>query len=223
MNISKSYEFFKPESCTDKIHIIGCGAIGSTLAENIVRYGLTNITLYDFDFVSEHNIANQLYVQGDVGKQKVDALAEHLYQINPELKTTLRKQGRGYTDQRLSGYVFLCVDSIDLRRKIASDNLYNPNIKAMFDFRMALVDGQHYGADWTDDKMKQDFLNTMNFTQEEADAQTPMSACNMALSVNSTVRMVVAAGVSNFINFVKEGRIKKIIIVNAFEHLMEAA
>lgn len=223
MNISKSYDFFKPESCPEKIHIIGCGAIGSTLAENLVRYGITNIVLYDFDFVSEHNIANQLYVQSDIGKLKVDALAEHLYAINPELKDVLRKQKNGYTDQRLSGYVFLCVDSIDLRRQIATENLYNDKIKAMFDFRMALVDGQHYGADWDNDKMKQDFINSMDFTQEEADASTPMSACNLALSVNSTVRMVVAAGVSNFINFVKEGRIKKIIIVNAFEHLMEAA
>lgn len=223
MNIAKSYEFFKPEKCTEKIHIIGCGAIGSTLAENLVRYGLTNIVLYDFDFVSEHNIANQLYVQSDIGKLKVDALADHLYAINPELKDRLRKQPMGYIDQRLSGYVFLCVDSIDLRRQIAKDNVYNPSIKAMFDYRMALVDGQHYGADWSSDKMKEDFINSMNFTQEEADAQTPMSACNLALSVNSTVRMVVAAGVSNFINFVKTGKIKKIIIVNAFEHLMEAA
>lgn len=33
MDLSKSYEFFKPEMCRERIHIIGCGAIGSTVAE----------------------------------------------------------------------------------------------------------------------------------------------------------------------------------------------
>ena len=39
MNLSKSYEFFKPESCGGRIHIIGCGAVGSTVAENLSRLG----------------------------------------------------------------------------------------------------------------------------------------------------------------------------------------
>ena len=33
MNLNKHYEFFNPMSVTDEIHIIGCGAIGSTIAE----------------------------------------------------------------------------------------------------------------------------------------------------------------------------------------------
>ena len=73
MDLSKSYEFFQPEMCKERIHIIGCGSVGSTLAELLARFGLTNISLYGFDIVEPHNLANQMFVLSDVGKAKVDA------------------------------------------------------------------------------------------------------------------------------------------------------
>lgn len=33
MDLVKSYDFFQPEKCKDRIHIIGCGAVGSTVKE----------------------------------------------------------------------------------------------------------------------------------------------------------------------------------------------
>ena len=89
MDLSKSYEFFKPEMCGERLHIIGCGAIGSTVAENLVRFGLTNITLYDFDTVERHNIANQMFKETDIGKLKTEALAEYLCDINPDVRSFL--------------------------------------------------------------------------------------------------------------------------------------
>jgi len=77
MNLSKSYEFFKPEDLTDRIHLIGCGSVGSVVAENLVRFGITKITLYDFDVVESKNIANQLFNAEDIGKEKVYALREY--------------------------------------------------------------------------------------------------------------------------------------------------
>lgn len=222
INLSKSYEFFQPEMCKERIHVIGCGAIGSTVAENLVRFGLTKITLYDFDYVEPHNIANQMYRQKDIGKQKVEALAEILSEINPEVKNNLKLADKGYVDQKLSGYVFLCVDNIDLRREIAIKCKGNTFIKAMFDFRMRLTDAQHYAADWKNSKMVENFINSMNFSHEEAKAETPVSACNIALSVVPTVRTIVAYGVSNFINFVKNGDIRKLILIDAFAYTVDA-
>ena len=51
MDLSKSYEFFQPDMLTSRVHIIGCGAIGSTVAENLVRFGITKITLYDLSLI----------------------------------------------------------------------------------------------------------------------------------------------------------------------------
>lgn len=217
IDLSKSYDFFKPEECRDRIHVIGCGAIGSHVAEQLVRYGLTKLTLYDFDIVEAHNIANQLFTQEDIGKPKVVAVADYLSKINPEVARDIKLATKGYTGQKLSGYVFLCVDNIDLRREIATACKGNAFVKGMFDFRMRLTDAQHYAAAWNDPKMIDAFIASMQFSHEEAKAETPVSACNMTLSVCSTVKTIVSYGVSNFINFVKGRPIKKMILMDAFE------
>jgi len=222
LNLNKSYDFFQPETCTERLHIIGCGAIGSTVAENLVRLGLTNISLYDFDTVEPHNIANQMYRQSDIGQLKVNALHNMLIEINPAVEQSIKPFGMGYVNQRLSGFVFLCLDSIDTRREITQKCEGNQYIKGVFDFRMRLTDAQHYAADWSDYSMRQNLLNTMNFTHEEALAETPLSACNLPLSVAPTVRMICAAGVSNFINFTKGNGLKKMILIDAFNFSIDA-
>ena len=222
MNLSKSYEFFQPDRFSERIHIIGCGSVGSVVAENLARFGITRMTLYDFDTVEPRNLANQMFTQDDVGRPKVEALADMLHRINPEIDNDLTLVPKGYAGQKLSGYVMLCVDNIDLRREIATANKSNTFVKGMFDFRTGLTDAQHYAADWKDMKMVQGFLNSMAFTHEEAKASTPISACNVTLSVCPTVRAIVALGVANFINFVKGGPLKKIISIDAFSPSLEA-
>lgn len=222
MNIAKSYDFFHPEDCKGRIHIIGCGAIGSTLAEELVRYGIEKITLYDFDTVESHNIANQIYTEADIGKTKVQALSEYLLKINPELSNHLKVVEKGYVNQRLSGYVFLCVDNIELRRKIVEENQHNQFILGVFDFRMRLTDAQHYAADWSNETEVRSLLNSMNFSHEEAKQETPVSACNLTLSVVSTVRLIVSLGVVNFINFVKEKKLNKMILMDASTFALNA-
>ena len=216
MDLSKSYEFLQPDKVRDRIHIIGCGAIGSTIGELLAKAGFTKITLYDFDHVESHNIANQMFTSNDIGKEKVDALAERMIAINPEMKQDLRVERKGWDGQRLTGYVFLAVDNIDLRRRIATENKDNMMIKGFFDFRMRLTDAQHYAADWREPAMIEAFLNSMKFTQEEGKAETPVSACNMELSFATTVFTIVAAGISNFVNFVKDHTMKKLIVIDAF-------
>lgn len=217
MDLSKSYEFFQPEMCKERIHIIGCGSVGSTLAELLARFGLTNISLYDFDIVEPHNLANQMFVLSDVGKAKVDAVAERMEAINPLVKTDVRKFPEGWKPgTRLTGYIFLAVDNIELRYKIVKENMYNPFIKGMFDFRTRLVDAQHYAADWSIQRHKDAFIRSMEFTHAEAKEATPVSACNVALSVAPTVWHVCLAGVCNFVNFVKGEALKKIVLVNPF-------
>jgi molybdopterin/thiamine biosynthesis adenylyltransferase len=222
LNLSKSYDFFKPEEVTERIHIIGCGSVGSTVVELLARFGLTKLTLYDFDTVEPKNLANQMFRQKDIGKPKVEALTNLLCDINPETTANIHIDERGYNAQKLSGYVFLCVDNIELRREIATSNKDNPYIKAMFDFRTRLTDAQHYAADWSDMKMVDDFLRSMNFTHGEAADETPVSACNVTLSVAPTIRMICSLGVANFVNFVKGAGLRKFIQIDAFSFVLDA-
>lgn len=220
MDLTKSYDFFQPEMLKGRVHIIGCGSVGSTVAENLVRFGIKNITLYDFDKVEEHNIVNQMFTQDDVGKYKVDAVAQYITMINPEVSIEIEREG--WKGQRLAGYVFLCCDSIELRKQIVNENKANSYIKGMFDFRTRLTDAQHYAADWSKTDMISNFLESMNFSHDDATEETPMSACRIPLSVATTIRMVVACGVSNFINFVKNGTLKKVILIDAFNFSVDA-
>jgi hypothetical protein len=221
LNLSKSYDFFKPEEVRERIHIIGCGSVGSTVAELLARFGLTKLNLYDFDIVEPKNLANQMFRQEHIGMQKTDALREMLCEINPEIKDAI-KTVPGYVEHKLSGYVFLCVDNIDLRRDIAEAHRDVTYIKAMFDFRTRLTDAQHYAADWGHMKMRYDFLKSMAFTHEEAAKETPVSACNVTLSVAPTIRMICSLGVANFVNFVKGAGIKKFIQIDAFGFVLDA-
>ena len=216
MDLSKSYEFLKPDMVTDRIHIIGCGAVGSTLAENLARFGLTKITLHDFDTVEPKNIANQMFTAEDIGSLKVDALARYLQRINPMIKNDLTVNTEGWKPTtKLTGHVFLCVDSIDLRREITEACFCNPLVKTIWDFRVGLETAQHYATDKSPQLMKR-FRSSMNFTHEEARESSPVSACNEVLSVCPTIRTIVAAGVSNFVNLMKGGRMFGSIEIDAF-------
>lgn len=220
MNLNKHREFFDPDLLNDEIHIIGCGAVGSTIAEQLARLGIKKLYLYDFDNVTEHNITNQMFLHHHIGQSKLTALTEILKQINPEIELQLIPTGweQGMT---LSGYIFIAVDSIDTRNKIIDDNQFNPNIKAVFDTRMRLTDAQAFAALWTPEGIK--FLkNTMNFTSEEAAASTPVSACGTTLSVTPTVRLICSFAVTNLINTILHKHITKTILIDISQMTVEA-
>lgn len=214
MDLSKIYEYFQPEMDESRLHIVGCGSVGSTLAENLARCGLANFTLWDFDTVEEHNIVNQMFRRQDIGRPKVEALRDILIDINPECAEKVQIKPEGWTGKNLSGYVFLAVDSIELRRKIVEQHINNAFVKAVYDFRTGLEDAQHFAADWSDPKMRQDLLNSMAFTDAEANAKNPTSACGVTLGLCTTVRMICALGAANHINFVKGNGIKKFVVAD---------
>lgn len=214
--ISKFAGFFNPSIVKDRIHIIGCGAIGSTLALQLTRCGLTDITLWDYDVVEQHNLANQQFLFEHIGHDKTIALAQLMRAINPHIKINFEKK---YTEESLVGHVFIAVDSIEVRKNIVKNNKYNLEVKSMFDFRMRLKDAQHYGADWSEIQNRKNFEKTMDFTSEEAKDSTPVNACGLSLSVIPTIESVVSVGVANFINFLHEPtELKRFIMVNPFEY-----
>lgn len=216
MNLNKSLDVFDPSTVKDPIHIIGCGSVGSTIAELLARYGLTKFVLWDMDIVEPKNIVNQMFTERDVGRLKTEALRDLLSEINPAIKDTVRLESNGWNGQPISGYVFLAVDNIEIRKEIASKNKYNAMIKAMFDVRTSLFDAQLYAADWRSAEQKKNFISSMDFTHAEATEEVPKSACGEILGVAPTVRAAATFTVINFQLFVVEHRIKNTILVAPF-------
>ena len=69
------------------ICVIGIGGVGSWVAEALARSGVGQITLIDNDDIALSNMNRQIHtLSSTVGQQKVSAMAERLWQINPELK-----------------------------------------------------------------------------------------------------------------------------------------
>ncbi len=68
--------------------VIGAGGLGSPIALSLAKMGVESITIYDPDVVEPHNIPNQLYRVSDIGRLKVEALAdimEELTGIRPKV------------------------------------------------------------------------------------------------------------------------------------------
>ena len=59
-----------------RIILAGCGGIGSWTVLQLARMNPAALFMYDDDIVEQANMSGQLYCQGDVGKAKVDAMAD---------------------------------------------------------------------------------------------------------------------------------------------------
>lgn len=69
------------------IAVVGLGALGSTIANNLVRAGVGKIKLVDRDIVEIHNLHRQLlFDEGDIKKPKVVAAFEKLNKINSDVQ-----------------------------------------------------------------------------------------------------------------------------------------
>lgn len=73
-----------------KIVILGCGAIGSHIAEVLVRAGVLNLTLVDYKFVSLNCLSRHLFTRlNDIGNSKVSVLKKYLESINHSINVRI--------------------------------------------------------------------------------------------------------------------------------------
>ncbi len=67
--------------------IVGVGGVGSWVAEGLARSGIGALTLIDLDDVCLTNVNRQLpALDGNIGRPKVDAIAERMRLINPHCR-----------------------------------------------------------------------------------------------------------------------------------------
>jgi sulfur carrier protein ThiS adenylyltransferase len=81
-----TFEQIKEKLSHFTIGIAGAGGLGSNCASSLVRAGIGHVVIADFDVVNESNLNRQFYFTHQIGQKKVIALAENLFQINPELR-----------------------------------------------------------------------------------------------------------------------------------------
>ena len=127
-------------------HIMGCGAIGSSVALQLCKMGARYFILYDMDKVEELNVGVSIYNLEDVGKHKTDALCKHLKLNNPMADiTTVKGKFKELYYQESNDIVILGFDNM-AARLAAVTNITNHNIKplAVIDGRMGAEHYQQY-------------------------------------------------------------------------------
>lgn len=73
-----------PDNLTSKhVLIIGAGALGSVLAEMLVRAGVHRMTILEHDSLEMGNLTRHTLHMGDVKRLKADAVAERLSLVSP--------------------------------------------------------------------------------------------------------------------------------------------
>lgn len=79
-----------PESVyRSKVVIVGCGALGSAVAELLIRGGLLDLLLVDGEVLEAGNLSRHVLTSTSVGRGKADELAKRLRQISPSAKINI--------------------------------------------------------------------------------------------------------------------------------------
>lgn len=69
-----------------KVGIAGLGGLGSNVAMMLVRSGVKDLVLVDFDVVEGSNLNRQIYFREHIGMKKTDACKDILERIDPEVE-----------------------------------------------------------------------------------------------------------------------------------------
>lgn len=66
--------------------VVGAGALGNEVLKNLALMGVGNLLIADFDTIEDSNLSRSvLFRAGDRGRRKVDAAAERIKELNPDV------------------------------------------------------------------------------------------------------------------------------------------
>ena len=102
------------------ICIIGCGGLGSSVAQYLAMTGVGKFHLVDEDKVELSNLNRQvMYLECDIGKNKADVLKINIKKINPQAKIIVSKKNvsKANIKNLLKGFKFIidCSDNFKTR------------------------------------------------------------------------------------------------------------
>ena len=115
---SRQRDIVPPERIADcKATVIGVGAIGRQVALQLSAMGISWLQIIDHDKVEWSNLASQGYLEGDMGKLKVNATLELCWRINAATQINAVPE-RFRRSMEIGNIVFCAVDQIQTRRLI---------------------------------------------------------------------------------------------------------
>jgi molybdopterin/thiamine biosynthesis adenylyltransferase len=98
---------------TTRLTLCGAGALGSHLADNLVRQGFGALRVIDRDRIETHNVGTQLYGESDVGGLKVEVLRNRIFRATGLEVEGVAKELTERTARTLLKGAALVVDTFD--------------------------------------------------------------------------------------------------------------
>lgn len=99
------------------ILLVGCGGIGGHIADQLVRFGVSNITIVDYDLFETSNLNRQLFCTEDtIGSYKVDILHRELYLINSTCNIVTIQKRIEEVPEDIYQTIDLIIDAVDSPR-----------------------------------------------------------------------------------------------------------
>ena len=208
MDLTRIEATFKAPS-DEMVSIVGCGAIGSQVAIQLAKLGMSRFTLYDHDVVEAHNFVNQAFNIDHIAMHKTQALAALIRSINPEAEITTYEEELLKEEEQLEGFVFLATDNPSSRRHCLEKNMTNRAVLGWFDCRTELWAVQVFSRAHTSEGVKS-LLDTLDFTDEEAEKNLPRAAsgCHAKQASGITSAIGAATMAKLFVDFVKDKTIR---------------
>ena len=117
------------------ISIVGSGAVGSFTALSLAKMGFHNLTVYDFDVVSEENMNCQFFKVSDIGRKKIEALKDLILEFTGVEITTVDAK-LDSSSVLMSDIVIFALDSMEARSTLfnmsACNYLIDPRMSAEY-------------------------------------------------------------------------------------------
>ena len=209
-------DHFNPENFEYPVHIVGCGATGSKIALSLAKLGIKPELLYfyDNDVVEEHNIANQAFIDADIGTPKIDALQRAIEAAVEGSDYNAGEWNQFYekpvdANTNLFGIVFLLTDTMASRKEIV-DGLKNKlTVDLIIETRM--------GADslriYTFEPKNQEHIRCWE-AQWYPDEDAETSACGALPSVGPTSDIISGMAVWQMIRWFNQQPVENEIIMS---------
>ncbi len=112
-----------------KILLVGCGGLGSNIANILIRTGFSDMVLIDYDRVEMKNLNRQMFLPSQCGEKKTIALKKNILKINPQtkIKTLNIKINKRNLKKIIEKYkidiIIEAVDNEDIKKMIFEEAL----------------------------------------------------------------------------------------------------
>lgn len=203
MDSTKHISVFDPNKFDGTIAVVGLGSIGSNVALHLAKLGLgSKMLLLDFDKVEPHNLSNQiLYGHENIGMYKSEAAAFRIAELTDGVEAMPVYEIReviNRSDIEDATAVFLCVDSMAVRKQIFNSSIMmNPHISYFADGRMGARFGMTYGFNPKNLPKAKAYRDRL-YPDEDVPLET--GGCGITLSIGATATFVACQMIWQFIN-----------------------